>query len=374
MSLQRENTDDYRQIFLSGAPLIDLRAPCEFAQGAFEGAVNLPLMSDDERAQVGTCYKLSGQQAAIELGHQLVCGSLKERRLQAWQDFVSRNPQGYLYCFRGGLRSRTVQQWLNEVGDVYPLIEGGYKAMRRFLIDETCRISQQLPMYLLSGFTGVGKTLWLHKVAESIDLEGLANHRGSSFGGQMTRQPTQIGFENAIALALLKLENEGAEHFLVEDESRLIGSRSIPLEFHHQMLKSPIIVMTLDFELRVQHIQQEYVVERLVSYQESLEGSDEGEDPVETLHQYLSGAIYGIRRRLGSERHTHIQSLLSEAIDRQKQTGDCGLHQSWIAELLKEYYDPMYRYQLAKKQERVIFEGDALSVSEFIADSLATSA
>lgn len=110
----RENSDDYRQIFLSGLPLMDARAPVEFHKGAFPGAVNLPLMNDIERQKVGTCYKVHGQQAAIELGHKLVCGAIKEERIAAWAAFARANPEGYLYCFRGGLRSQITQQWLRE--------------------------------------------------------------------------------------------------------------------------------------------------------------------------------------------------------------------------------------------------------------------
>ena len=134
---QRPDTDDYRALFLGDAPMMDMRAPKEFTQGSFPCASSLPLMSDDERAQVGSCYKQRGQQAAIELGHQLVSGGLKAQRLAGWVDFARNHPDGYVYCFRGGLRSQTVQQWLREAGVDYPLIKGGYKAMRRFLHGRT---------------------------------------------------------------------------------------------------------------------------------------------------------------------------------------------------------------------------------------------
>ena len=103
-------------------------------------------MSDDERAQVGICYKQQGQEAAIELGHQLVSGELKAQRLAQWADFAEQHPQGYLYCFRGGLRSQTVQRWLREAGIDYPLVIGGYKAMRRFLLEELERSVARPPL------------------------------------------------------------------------------------------------------------------------------------------------------------------------------------------------------------------------------------
>jgi tRNA 2-selenouridine synthase len=113
---RRPDTDDYRALFLNPTPMMDMRAPTEFAHGAFPSALSLPLMSDEERALVGTCYKQRGQAAAIELGHQLVRGEVKAQRVAQWAAFARQHPQGYLYCFRGGLRSQTVQQWLREVG------------------------------------------------------------------------------------------------------------------------------------------------------------------------------------------------------------------------------------------------------------------
>ena len=126
----RPDTDDYRQLFLSDAPMMDMRAPAEFAHGAFPTACSLPLMSDEERAQVGICYKHEGQAAAIALGHELIAGATREQRMQQWLSFANEHPDGYLYCFRGGLRSQTVQQWLRDAGVDYPLVLGGYKVSR----------------------------------------------------------------------------------------------------------------------------------------------------------------------------------------------------------------------------------------------------
>lgn len=100
----RPDSDDYPRIFLQDVPLIDVRAPIEFQQGAFAQAVNLPLMIDSERQAVGTCYKQHGQQAAIALGHSLVNGKLREQRTAAWLAACAARPEGYIYCFRGGLR------------------------------------------------------------------------------------------------------------------------------------------------------------------------------------------------------------------------------------------------------------------------------
>ena len=103
----RQDTNDYQKIFLEDRPLMDVRAPVEFDKGAFPNSQNIPILDDLQREAIGTCYKQDGQDAAIALGLQLVIPDLREQRLEKWTQFVKVNPQGYLYCFRGGLRSRT---------------------------------------------------------------------------------------------------------------------------------------------------------------------------------------------------------------------------------------------------------------------------
>lgn len=133
---------DYRALLLADTPLIDVRAPIEFEQGAMPGAINLPLMMDDERAAVGTCYKRQGADAALALGHRLVCGDIRQQRLEAWKAAYQRFPNGYLCCARGGQRSHIVQRWLQETGIDCPLIEGGYKALRQTAIQATWQLAQ----------------------------------------------------------------------------------------------------------------------------------------------------------------------------------------------------------------------------------------
>ena len=225
------SSGDFQYLFLNDVPLIDTRAPVEFEKGAFPCSVSLPLMTNDERAQVGTCYKQQGQDAAIELGHSLVSGEVKQQRVDAWLDFAKHNPQGYLYCWRGGLRSQICQQWLAERGCHYPRIGGGYKAMRRYLIDQFERISQHYPLLVLGGRTGCNKTAFVEQLPQAVDLEALANHRGSSFGRRPDGQPTQLNFENAVAVAMLKAEQralQSQQPLLLEDESKLVGRCSLP--------------------------------------------------------------------------------------------------------------------------------------------------
>ncbi len=252
---------DYRDIFLNDRPMMDTRAPVEFTKGAFPGVVNLPLMTDDERRRVGTCYKQQGQQAAIVLGHQLVSGATKAERIEQWAQFAQANPNGYLYCFRGGLRSQIVQQWLKtEAGIDYPRVGGGYKAMRTFLVETIEQATAQCDFVLLGGMTGTGKTEVLTQLNNALDLEGHANHRGSSFGKRATTQPSNIDFENRLAVDLLKKRAAGIERFVVEDESRMIGSCALPLPLHKGMQGFAMVWLEDSVEGRVERILRDYVI------------------------------------------------------------------------------------------------------------------
>ncbi len=166
------NGTDYRAILASDTPLIDVRAPVEFSQSAMPAAINLPLMNDEERAAVGTCYKRQGPEAALALGHKLVQGDLRASRTQAWLEACARYPHGYLCCARGGQRSHIVQQWLKEAGVDYPLIVGGYKALRQAAIQATDELVQR-PIVLIGGCTGNGKTQLVCSRPDGIDWKGL---------------------------------------------------------------------------------------------------------------------------------------------------------------------------------------------------------
>ena len=226
--------------------MIDVRSPLEFERGAFPNAVNLPLLFDTERHEIGKMFKNAGKDAAINLGNELVCGESKARRLGNWQKFLQENPSAVVYCFRGGIRSQTFQQWLKDM-DV-PLVEGGYKALRRYLIDTIETVTASSELMIIGGKTGSAKTHLLNTLNFSIDLEGLANHRGSAFGRRIQGQPSQINFENQLGIALLKLPFENTQQLFLEDESRSIGSLSIPKEFHDKMTASPIAMLEESLE------------------------------------------------------------------------------------------------------------------------------
>jgi len=359
----REDTSDYRRLFLSGTPLFDVRAPVEFARGAFPGAVNLPLMDDAERHQVGLCYKERGQDAAIALGHQLVSGERKAERIARWVDYTHAHPDGYLYCFRGGLRSQLVQQWLrDEAGIDYPRIVGGYKAMRSFLIEQVDAAARDGDFLMLGGLTGSGKTDVLADVEASVDLEGLARHRGSSFGRRAAAQPSQIDFENALSISLLQRYEAGFRSLVLEDEGRFIGSLDLPQAFFQRMQTSPLIWLEVPFDERVERVLRDYVLGLSAEFIDAF-GPAAGFEAYATR---LRDAMNGIARRLGGERHARLSHLLEHALAQQAENGEVDAHRAWIVELLQHYYDPMYGFQREQRESRIVFRGNRAEVTAYL--------
>lgn len=350
---------DYRTIFLENKPLIDVRSPGEFSKGSFPTASNLPLLLDEERAAVGLCYKRYGQEAAIDLGYKLVKGSVREERLAAWVQFARHHPEGYVYCFRGGLRSSITQGWLSDLGVNYPLVTGGYKAMRRFLIDSLEHALKNMKIILVSGRTGVGKTRVVSNLDKGIDLEGLAKHRGSTFGRLLEAQPSQINFENALSIEVIRSFNSSNGLLFLEDEGKLIGRISLPNCLRKIMSKSPMISVEASLSERVEIVLQDYVVDLGQSYQHlyGVAGAD--------LHRdRLLDDLLRIRRRLGDEQQKRVAQIIINAFEKHRSEGCFELHRQWIKELLQSYYDPMYDYQLSQREGQCIMSG---SRSEVIA-------
>jgi tRNA 2-selenouridine synthase len=352
---------DFRRIFLQDIPLIDTRSPGEFAKGSFPNAVNLPLMTNQERAQIGTTYKQKGQAAAIELGHQLVQGELKLQRVKRWCDFTEQHPQGMLFCWRGGLRSQLVQSWLLEAGIDYPRVAGGYKALRRYLIDQCDELSTKLPITLLAGRTGSGKTLLLNELPRSIDLEGLANHRGSSFGRRAVKQPNQIQFENVLSTQLIKLATKGSKAILLEDEGGFIGTCGLPQKLFSKMKISPMVLLEVPLKQRVETIYHDYILGLHKEYQQV-----HPEQAFKLFSDNLREALGRVKKRLGGELTLQIGKILESALNEQEQSGDSHLHKEWIELLLVRYYDPSYDYQLAKRQSSILFKGSTEEIKVWL--------
>jgi len=350
----RPDTDDYRRLFLDDTPLLDVRAPVEFARGAFPRSSNIPLLDDSQREAIGKRYKDAGQDEAIRLGLELATGEIREQRLRAWRAFCEANPHGYLYCFRGGLRSRTTQQWLREIGVEYPLVRGGYKAMRRFLIDELERSTASVPLVCVSGLTGVGKTRVLKRIRHHLDLEGLANHRGSAFGRDATdAQPAVIDWENRVSIELLKHRDAYPGRALfVEDEGRRIGRIGVPDCLYEVMLRAPRAILTVDTETRVRLIGEDYIEHNWPRYREA-----HGALAEEAFRGFVLENLARIQKRLGGERYSEVRGIFEQALQRFFDSADVTAFYPGIQILLEHYYDPMYLYQIRTKNPEILFEG-----------------
>lgn len=362
MKNQPQHTD-LQSLFLNNTPMLDVRAPVEYQQGSFPHTENIAILENNEREAIGIRYKEQGQDAAIALGESLIEGDIKQQRVTQWLNFIEKYPKGVLYCFRGGMRSQITQMWIKErTGIEYPRVAGGYKAMRRFLIDSIERLANQFEIIVLSGRTGSGKTRLLKQLKTSIDLEGLANHRGSAFGPNPTPQPTQINFENQLAIEMLKHEAQGHKIIVLEDEGHNIGSVRLPIPLHEAMQKANIVLMEVENDERVDVTICEYVDD----VQTQLKILNPEGNLFVPYAEYLLGSLAKIHKRLGGERHAILNKKLKKAIHHQQQTGETHLYSDVFLSLLVDYYDPMYDYQISKKQQRIIHKGDHLNILQYL--------
>ena len=272
------------------------------------GAINLPLFDDAERAEVGTIYKNSGKDAAVLRG--LKYAGQKMADLVVTARSVSGDSKSILiHCWRGGMRSQAVAWLLNLAGMEPKVLKGGYKAYRGFVRSQ---LDRDWPLRVISGLTGAGKTRVLKLLAESgghvLDLEGLANHRGSAFGGiSQPVQPTTEQFENQLFRCLEKFES--ASWIWVEDEGNRIGNVVVPNSFHDLLRHAPAIFLESSVDQRVKNLVADY-----------------GDLPTVELEN----SIQKIRKRLGFQHADEaLTSLRNDDVKR-------------AIEIVLEYYDKTY--------------------------------
>ncbi len=354
-------TEDFESIVLESTPLLDVRAPIEFVKGAFVNATNIPIMDDNERHLVGTEYKKAGNEAAVALAEKLIKNEGKQQRVAQWKEFIKANPNAKLYCFRGGQRSGIAQSWLDEAGITITRLKGGYKAFRHYLMQESLRISAQTPTLILGGRTGSGKTILLQELNNMIDLEGIANHRGSSFGNFANAQPAQIDFENNLFYALIKHHAAGHKTLVIEHESHNIGRNFVPKEVYQNFMKGKLIILETPLEDRIDITYKEYVTETLLKYEAMYQ-----EDGVTKWSEYVLKSLEKIKRRLGLERYQELKDLFENAYKQHGSKNTIQLYRKWIGKLLTYYYDPMYDYQIQKSDIKIVFRGNQEEVLEYL--------
>ncbi|MBD7916503.1 tRNA 2-selenouridine(34) synthase MnmH [Clostridium sp. Sa3CUN1] len=364
--LKKDNqTNEFKEIVLNNIPLIDVRAPIEYEKGGFLNSTNIPILNNEERHMIGICYKEKGNEEATKLGYKLVSGKIREDRINSWINFIETHKNTMIYCFRGGSRSRIAQEWISEAlnKDILRL-KGGYKAFRNYLIENLSIQNQNYKPIILTGYTGSGKTKILKNIDNSIDLEGIANHRGSSFGSHVSPQPTQINFENNLAYDLIKKQSKNFEYLIFEDEGKNIGKNFIPQEFYDFFHSGKKILVSSTIEERVENTLVEYVIDSQKEYI-NYYGIENG---LAEWFNYIYSSMDRLKKKLGGDRFKKVLDELNFAYKTQLNSGKIDYHKYWIELFLKEYYDPMYSYTLQKDRNNktIIFEGNSNEVLEYL--------
>ncbi|MBX2942249.1 MAG: tRNA 2-selenouridine(34) synthase MnmH [Cyclobacteriaceae bacterium] len=307
------------QSLRSTIPTVDVRSPLEFATGHVPNAINIPLLNNEERVAVGTDYKLKGQREAIRTGFRLVGPRLNEIVDAATK--VAKNNEMIVHCWRGGMRSTNFSQFVGMVGINTFVVKGGYKAYRQKAHEF---FKRPYKIILLSGCTGSGKSEMLRTLKQQgeqvVDLEGMANHKGSAFGGlMMPPQPTTEQFENDLFEELLKFDI--FKPVWVEDESIAIGKIFLPNDFWTAMRQSPVVMLDVVKEVRVQRLVDEY-------------GGADREQFLESMKR--------ITKKLGGQHFKAAQEKLD-----QNEMND-------VMEILLTYYDKAYLGSLEKRKPTIL--------------------
>ncbi|MBK8519363.1 MAG: tRNA 2-selenouridine(34) synthase MnmH [Chitinophagaceae bacterium] len=333
-------------------PVLDVRSPGEYTHAHIPTAHSLPLFTDEERKQVGTAYKQQSREAAIKIGLDYFGVKMRkmveevESLVQSHESGVRKDPDSGLptpnsflvHCWRGGMRSAAVAWLLDLYGFKVYLLVGGYKAYRKWVLEQ---FEKDYNFNIIGGYTGSGKTLLVHELIKEnkavIDLEGLANHKGSAFGSiENMPQPTQEMFENMLGEKLHETSNDiqkitgssspilsvvegrglGGCIFL-EDESQRIGNLQIPMPLWYTMRKAPVFFMDIPFEERLNYITEEYGKQR---------------------KDYLKEAILRIQKRLGGLETKNALNFLE-----QNDYKEC-------FRILLTYYDKWYHKGLYNRE------------------------
>ncbi len=330
--------------------IIDVRSESEFNQGHFPGAVNIPILVDEHRKEVGTIYKKNGRQEAVIKGFELAGPSLGEFIRKVKNLSPKNNPDSvvFVYCWRGGMRSAIADWLLSLAGFKVLRLKGGYKSFRNRAL-EILKLEKKI--LVLGGMTGSGKTEILSHLEKQgefvIDLENLAHHKGSAFGGLgQLAQPTNEQFENLIAIKWEKIPNQAPLEFSdpgllgpnntpefawIENESRTIGHNQLPNSVYEQIRNAPVVEIIIPKEVRIKRILFEY-----------------GHFPPEVLAE-LSQKL---KKRMGGQ---HLKEALNYLLENDLQ--------KW-AEKMLEYYDKSYQFGMRQRKTESV-KGLSLSGKDY---------
>lgn len=271
-------------------PVLDVRTPAEFESGHIPGAVNLPLFSNDERAEVGTAYVQQGREIAVRIGLERVAPKMTQLADRLLEAAAPAGGEILIHCWRGGMRSGSLAWLAGTLGCRAATLAGGYKAFRRKVLES---FGTRRDVRVLAGLTGTGKTAILKALAKNgasvVDLEALAHHKGSAFGdlGEPP-QPRQEQFENYLATAWMQLNPQ--HPVWIEDESRMIGKRVIPPQIWEQKCGGRFFVVELSQQARIRNLREVYEnhpIDQLVPRVEAIRrqlGGDRANQVIKALH------------------------------------------------------------------------------------------
>lgn len=295
--------------------LFDVRSEAEYQKGHIPNSLNLPLFNNAERAEVGTCYKKTGPKEAFLIGLKLA-----QCKFASFVEFAhahSKEGKCKVLCWRGGLRSGSIAWLFNAAGISAVTLKGGYKAFRRWVLEQ---FETPYELKILGGLTGSGKTALLKKFRENgeqiIDLESLAAHRGSAFGSLgLSQQHTTEHFENCLAMELSQLDP--SKPIWVEDESRMIGLCNIPKPFYQKMQQAPLYLLETSLEERIEKLIKDY-------------GSLDKD--------ILISSVQKISKKLGGARTKEVIQYIENSVLEK------------AVALLLTYYDSAYQHSLKKRK------------------------
>lgn len=301
-------------------PVLDVRTPAEYEHGHIPRAVNLPIFNDEERKEIGIIYKRQGRENAVKRGLDLIGPKMRSLVETAEQRAMQRKV--LVHCWRGGMRSESLAWLLQFAGFDVSILEGGYKRYRNWVLES---FTIKRPVIVLGGMTGSGKTYLLKELdklgEQVIDLEGLANHKGSAFGSLGEEdQPTNEQYENTLAMLWRQLDPE--QPVWLEDESSRIGKIILPEKIYEQLRTAPVIKVEVDYQRRVEHLVNEYSV---------------------FTREELAGCVRKIERRLGGLRTRQaLEAIMNKEFEK-------------VADLTLHYYDKTYRFGINERDPDTVF-------------------
>jgi len=307
---------------------LDTRTPAEFDEDHIPHAINLPVLSNEERAIVGTIYKRKSKEEAIEVGKQYFLTTLphfmKEIEKHKHKTIV-------VNCWRGGMRSRIIVDMLTTLGYSALQLEGGYKSYREYVREQLDTFHLKPTLIVLWGLTCTGKTELLSYFSNSLDLEGIAQHRGSLYGGIGLQPRSQKAFEDLLLWRLRELNEQ--EFIIIEGESRKIGDVQMPAFLYKAMLQGIPILVARSVEKRAEHALKEYF------------GTPESLQQIREVTARLFKVI-------SKQKQQETLRLLDE-----------GKNKEAVKILLEYYYDPLYEHTVNRKKYQFQIDSDEMKIA-----------